>query len=99
MKNEHVSSASPSLSSGGEPRTLADFVPIVTAVDDTSRVKSGRVDVDGSYQVRLVSPGTYTVGFAGTVEFGVDTLAFAQVAVSGGRTAQVDYVVHSVTCP
>jgi hypothetical protein len=89
---------------GGE-RTLADFVPMVTAVDDSSQVKTGLVDPDGSYRVRFVAPGTYSVSFAETVEFDVDTLSFAAVAPSAsevgvvvGQAAVVDYTISSVTC-
>ena len=89
---------------GGEARTVIDFVPRVTAVDDSSQVKSGAVDVDGAYRVRFVAPGDYNVGFAESVEIGADTLVFTdvtpsatQIAVTAGQAA-ADYTIHAAEC-
>lgn len=91
---------------GGEVRSLSDFVPRVTAVDDTSLVKTGTVDSDGSFAIRYIPAGRYTVDYAPIIDFDTESLTYvdvttsvSQVDIASGAEVSVDYVMANAVCP
>lgn len=95
-----------SLPDCGGTRSIADFVPLATAVEDAEQVKSGVVEAtDGSYSIRFVAPGDWQIGFDSSIEFEGGTLEMtdvdvssSSVTVSGGAAAEAHFVINAATC-
>jgi len=93
-----------------EPRSVKDFVPTATIqglVDgDGHPVTRGtRVDEDGSFTIGFLPPGTFDMGYTGTVSIDDDfvlvftaTVEPAQVILSTESFDGVAYTITSAVC-
>lgn len=85
-------------------RTIADFVPLATPEADPEAARSGSVEVDGSYAIGFVPPGTYLLGYEPEVEFDDEILEFVAeaseptVVVPSGGVTVADYAITSAAC-
>lgn len=87
---------------GGSQTELSDFVATASFGDI---VLSGFTNADGDLRFPFVTPGSYTMGHAATVDYdNGETLTFAATAspstltVSSGGSAGVDYTITSAMC-
>jgi hypothetical protein len=87
---------------GGSAVSITQFVP--RAIVGTDSVASGVVATDGTYSIRLLPAGTYTLGYASPITVGNQTLAFtatatpASVTLASGSSATSNYSITAATC-
>lgn len=93
----------------GTPRDLTAFVPWATAAtltDDEGAavVRTGSVDEDGEFEINFLAPDTYTLGYAGSIEFVDYALVFtatvdpAEAVVADEDVEGVLYTVTAASC-
>jgi len=87
---------------GGSAVSITQFVP--RAIVGADSVASGVVAADGTYRIRLLPAGTYTLGYASPVTTGTQTLAFTATAtpptvtLASGASATSNYSITAATC-
>ena len=88
------------------PMSVEEFEPLLRDTETDSVVKSATVQPDSSFGFRFVQPGTYATDYADTVDVGSQdsVMVFeagpssAEIDVSSGETASLDYEVTSASC-
>ncbi len=96
----------------GQARSVQDFIPMATAttlVDGEGMAieRTGVVASDGTFEIGVLAPDTYTLGYEGTLDLETVQLVFtatvdpAQAVISnveGEDVEGVAYVIQSATC-
>lgn len=91
---------------GGQDRTVEDFMPQAESEADGD-LKTGTVDPDGSYEIRFLQAGDWSMTFDDRVAVNGDTLVFtlaegspdpAVATVQEGQNTTVSYTLGSVSC-
>ncbi len=94
----------------GDARAITDFVPTATSLalvdgDGNPIVRNGSVAADGTFQIRFLVPGGYTLGYRSQVAMGEDfvltftaTVDPTQVTVAHAEVAGVAYTVQTAAC-
>jgi hypothetical protein len=91
------------------PRTIQDFIPTATLMgvvdgDGNPIVRSGTVFEDGSFTIGFLPPGTYDMGYEGSLILGANVLTFTatvepeEVILTDASFDEMVYTITSATC-